>query len=344
MPHAERSSVSAVWYPQPRGRLPLCSQMPIVWGSPPNSRERVLSEAEDPATPASSSTRSNHPCPGRNPHRTGPTPQRRWFSKENETSRSRSRSRSQSFPPLPSAEPGQQQQQEQQQQQQQQQQQPKSQGQKTTGQQQGPARQQSSQASSKPVDKPKYNHPSAGNNNKVSYSAEAAKPIAPLRTQSTEYEHLLAENVKRKRELAAVRARQARDSAQLHALMARLGSPPDSPEHPSLPTPDRQKTSEIAISVPTATGTAVTRGYARCDCLETRLESQIAETIGSTRSKRATRSSRSVTKPASNRLSLESHASELFSTPASTLGTLTLTPTSASQADIPTSTPFHTTN
>ncbi|KAH7942741.1 hypothetical protein HPB52_000690 [Rhipicephalus sanguineus] len=206
-------------------------------------------------------------------------------------------------------------------------------------------------ASSKPANKPNYNHPSAGTNNK-----------------STEYEHLLAENVKLKQELAAVRARQARDSAQLHALVARLGSPFDSPEHPSLTTPDRQKTSEIAISVPTATGTAVTREEIRemlstlnqqlsqqfstvftqfeerLDSLETRLESQIAEIGGGTRRKRATRSSRSVTEPDTHRLSLESHASELFSTPASTLGTLTLTPTSASQADIPTPTPFHTTN
>ncbi|KAH7947996.1 hypothetical protein HPB52_017582 [Rhipicephalus sanguineus] len=120
------------------------------------------------------------PARGRNPHRNGPTPQRRSFSKENETSCSRSRSRSQSFPPLPSAGPG-----HQQQQQQQQQQQPKNQGQKTKGQQQGPARQQTSQASSKPANKPNYNHPSAGTNNKVSWSAEAAKPIAPLHTQST---------------------------------------------------------------------------------------------------------------------------------------------------------------
>ncbi|KAH6925784.1 hypothetical protein HPB50_009878 [Hyalomma asiaticum] len=164
-------------------------------------------------------------------------------------------------------------------------------------------------------------------------------------------------------ELAAVRARQARDSAQLDALMARLGSSRDSPEHPSLTTHDRQQTSEIAIPVPTATGTAVTREAIRemlsmlnqqlsqqfstvftqfaerLDSLETRLESQIAETGGSIRRKRATRS---VTEPASH--SLESHASELFSTPATTLGTHTLTPTSASQADIPTPTPLNTTN
>ncbi|KAL1479305.1 hypothetical protein MTO96_051961 [Rhipicephalus appendiculatus] len=124
----------------------------------------------------------------------------------------------------------------------------------------------------------------------------------------------------------------------------------------------------MALSVPTASGTAVTREEIRemlstlaqqlsqpfttvftqfrerLDSLETGLEAQIAEAGGNIRRKRATRSSLTTTDQAYHRLSLESHASELFSTPASTFGNLTLTPTSASQADIPTPTPFHATN
>ncbi|KAH6941062.1 hypothetical protein HPB50_012824 [Hyalomma asiaticum] len=277
---------------------------------------RITTLAEGPATKATSSTRSNHPCPGAQP-----PSQRTHFTTQMVQQGERDFAQ-----PL------------------------------------------SLEAFSKPANKPNSNHPSTGTDNKVSWSAEAAKPIAPLHTQSAEYEHLLAENIKLKQELAAVRARQARDSAQLDALMARLGSSRDSPEHPSLTTHDRQQTSEIAIPVPTATGTAVTREEIRemlstlnqqlsqqfstvftqfaerLDSLETRLESQIAETGGSIRRKRATRSSRSVTEPASHSLSQESHASELFTTPATPLGTHTLTPTSASQADIPTPTPLNTRN
>ncbi|KAL1475544.1 hypothetical protein MTO96_037211 [Rhipicephalus appendiculatus] len=174
--------------------------------------------------------------------------------------------------------------------------------------------------------------------------------------------------MKLKQELAAVRARQAKDSAQLHALMARLGSPHDSPEHPVLTTAESQKTPKMALLVSTASGTAVTREEIlemlstlvqqlsqqfttvftqfgeRLDSLETGLEAQIAETGGNIRRKRATCNSRTTTDQAYHRLSMESHASELFSTPASTPGNLTLTAISASQADIPTPTPFHATN
>ncbi|KAL1422152.1 hypothetical protein MTO96_022415 [Rhipicephalus appendiculatus] len=226
MPHAERSSVSAVWYPRPRGRSPVRSEMPVVWGCPLNGCQRMLSETQGPTATSPSSTRSTRPSPGAQPPSQPTHSQTRWFSKESETSCSHSRSHSwsQSFPPLPSAEAGQQQQPAQQK--------PKNKGQKTKGQQQQQlARQQSQHASGKPADKPNST-PSAGVDTKVSWSAEVAQPIAPLSTQSTAYEHLLAENTKLKQELAAVRARQARDSAQLRALMARLGSPPSSPNTP----------------------------------------------------------------------------------------------------------------
>lgn len=302
------------------------------------------------------------PARGRNPHRNPPTPKRRWFSKENETScsHSRSRSRSQSFPPLPSVEPGQQQQP-------QQRQHPKNQMTKGQQQQQQPTCQQSQHASSKHNEKPNPT-PSAGADNKVSWSANVDPPIAPLNTLSTAYEHLLAENIKLKQELAAVRARQAKDSSQLHALMARLGSPPDSPEKKTPTSPKRQKTPKTALSIPAASGTTVTREELRemlstlaqqlsqqfsavftqfgerLDSLETRFEAQIAETGENIRRKRATRSSHATTDQGYHRLGLESHASEILATPALTPSALTLTPTSASQAEIPIPTPFHSTN
>lgn len=293
---------------------------------------------------------------GRNPQRNPPNRKRRWFSKEGETSRSLSHSRSQSFPPLPPAGPGQQQQ-------------PQNQDRKTKGQQQQPTRQQPQQASRKSAEKHNSTS-SAGTDTKVSWPAVGATPIAPPNTQSPAYEHLLAENFKLKQELAAVKARQAKDSAQLHALMARIGSPPESTERHSQTNPNRQATPKIPPSLPTPTDSAVTREEiremlsalsqqlsqqfsivftqhltqfgARLDSLETRLDTQIAETGGNIRRKRATRSSRTTEDQVPLRLSLESLAPELYSTPALTHADLSLTP--ASQANTPTTTPPHNTN
>lgn len=166
----------------------------------------------------------------------------------------------------------------------------------------------------------------------------------------------------------AVRASQAKDSSQLHAVMARLGSPPDSPEKKTPTSPERQKIPKTALSIPAASGTRVTREELRemlstltqqltqqfsavftqfgerLDSLETRFESQIAETGENIRRKRATRSSHATTDQGYHRLGLESHASEILATPALTPSALTLTPTSASQAEIPIPTPFHSTN
>ncbi|KAH7965234.1 hypothetical protein HPB49_004923 [Dermacentor silvarum] len=128
------------------------------------------------------------------------------------------------------------------------------------------------------------------------------------------------ENFKLKQELAAVKARQAKNSAQLHALMARIGLPPESTECHSQNNPNRQATPKIPSSLPTPTDSAVTREEiremlsalsqqlsqqfsivftqhltqfgARFNSLETRLDTQIAETGGNIRRKRATRSSR----------------------------------------------------
>ncbi|KAH7950466.1 hypothetical protein HPB49_024211 [Dermacentor silvarum] len=131
---------------------------------------------------------------------------------------------------------------------------------------------------------------------------------------------ICGENFKLKQELAAVKARQAKDSAQLHALIARIGSPPESTECHSQNNPNRHATPKIPPSLPTPTDSAVTREEiremlsalsqqlsqqfsivftqhltqfgARLDSLETRLDTQIAETGGNIRRKRATRSSR----------------------------------------------------
>ncbi|KAH7960650.1 hypothetical protein HPB49_022038 [Dermacentor silvarum] len=128
------------------------------------------------------------------------------------------------------------------------------------------------------------------------------------------------QNFKLKQELAAVKARQAKDSAQLHALIARIGSPPESTECHSQNNPNRHATPKIPPSLPTPTDSAVTREEiremlsalsqqlsqqfsivftqhltqfgSRLDSLETRLDTQIAETGGNIRRKRATRSSR----------------------------------------------------
>ncbi|KAH7950022.1 hypothetical protein HPB49_018692 [Dermacentor silvarum] len=146
---------------------------------------------------------------------------------------------------------------------------------------------------------------------------EAGEPGAPV-IESEPPES--PENFKLKQELAAVKARQAKDSAQLHALIARIGSPPESTECHSQNNPNRHATPKIPPSLPTPTDSAVTREEiremlsalsqqlsqqfsivftqhltqfgARLDSLETRLDTQIAETGGNIRRKRATRSSR----------------------------------------------------